>query len=102
MQDSGIDYRGSNTGVFFGNLLTTVDELDDERYEINNYNGVGRCVSIRANRISFTFDLRGPSLTVDTGMHLIFVSNIFVYTLLFLLNSLLSISNCDAPRIMFN
>ncbi|KAF9241407.1 putative nonribosomal peptide synthetase [Melanogaster broomeanus] len=67
LQDSGIDYRGSNTGVFFGNLLTTVDELDDDRYEIDNYNGVGRCVSIRANRISFTFDLRGPSLTVDTA-----------------------------------
>ncbi|KAL4075275.1 hypothetical protein V8B97DRAFT_2022271 [Scleroderma yunnanense] len=67
LQDSGIDYRGSNTGVFFGNLLTTTDELDDERFEINNYNGVGRCVSIRANRISFTFDLRGPSLTVDTA-----------------------------------
>ncbi|KAI6142295.1 putative nonribosomal peptide synthetase [Pisolithus thermaeus] len=67
LQDSGIDYRGSNTGVFFGNLLTTTDELDDDRYEINNYNGVGRCVSIRANRISFTFDLRGPSLTVDTA-----------------------------------
>ncbi|KAG6333238.1 hypothetical protein ID866_5853, partial [Astraeus odoratus] len=69
LQDSGIDYRGSNTGVFFGNLLTTTDELDDDRYEINNYNGVGRCVSIRANRISFTFDLRGPSLTVDTGAY---------------------------------
>ncbi|KAG6329744.1 hypothetical protein ID866_9345, partial [Astraeus odoratus] len=67
LQDSGIDYRGSNTGVFFGNLLTTTNELDDDRYEINNYNAVGRCVSIRANRISFTFDLRGPSFTVDTA-----------------------------------
>ncbi|EIW85840.1 hypothetical protein CONPUDRAFT_80229 [Coniophora puteana RWD-64-598 SS2] len=67
LQDAGIDYRGSKTGVFFGNLLTTTDELDDERYEMNNYNGVGKCVSIRANRISFTFDLRGPSLTVDTA-----------------------------------
>ncbi|KAI9458237.1 putative nonribosomal peptide synthetase, partial [Boletus coccyginus] len=67
LQDSGINYKGSNTGVFFGNLLTTVEELDDERYEISDYNGVGRCVSIRANRISFTFDLRGPSLTVDTA-----------------------------------
>ncbi|KIJ63455.1 polyketide synthetase [Hydnomerulius pinastri MD-312] len=67
LQDSGIDYRGSRTGVFFGNLLTTTDELDDDRYEMNNYNGVGKCVSIRANRISFTFDLRGPSLTVDTA-----------------------------------
>jgi acyl transferase domain-containing protein len=42
-------------------------ELDEDRFEINSYNGIGKCVSIRANRISFTFDLRGPSLTVDTG-----------------------------------
>ncbi|KAG9317960.1 hypothetical protein JVU11DRAFT_12 [Chiua virens] len=47
LQDSGVDYRGSDTGVYFV--------------------GIGRCVSIRANRISFTFDLRGPSLTVDTA-----------------------------------
>ncbi|KAH7927995.1 putative nonribosomal peptide synthetase [Leucogyrophana mollusca] len=67
LQDSGIDYRGSKTGVFLGNLLLTQDELDDDPYEVDNYNGVGRCVSIRANRISFTFDLRGPSLTVDTA-----------------------------------
>ena len=60
--------------MFFGNLLTTVDELDDDRHEVTNYNGVGRCVSMRANRISFTFDLRGPSLTVDTGMSLRFHS----------------------------
>ncbi|KAF9223007.1 ketoacyl-synt-domain-containing protein, partial [Gyrodon lividus] len=67
LQDSGIDYRGSKTGVYFGNLLTTTFELDEDRFEINSYNGVGKCVSIRANRISFTFDLRGPSLTVDTA-----------------------------------
>ncbi|KAG6329538.1 hypothetical protein ID866_9551, partial [Astraeus odoratus] len=67
LQDSGIDYRGSNTGVFFGSLLTTTNELDDDRYEVNNYNAVGRCVSILANHISFTFDLRGPSFTVDTA-----------------------------------
>lgn len=102
LQDSGIDYRGSNTGVFFGNLLTTVDELDDERYEVNNYNGVGRCVSIRANRISFTFDLRGPSLTVDTGAFSTSIPNIPEYTLSILVNSLLGIGNCDAPRALLN
>ncbi|KAG9316160.1 thiolase-like protein [Chiua virens] len=76
LQHSGVDYRGSNTGVYFGNLLT-VGELDENRYEINNQVGIGRCVSIRANRISFTFDLGGPSLAVDpacsasaTAMHL--------------------------------
>ncbi|KIK85335.1 hypothetical protein PAXRUDRAFT_831969 [Paxillus rubicundulus Ve08.2h10] len=67
LQDSGIDYRGSKTGVYFGNLLTTMFELDEDRFEINSYGGIGKCVSIRANRISFTFDLRGPSLTVDTA-----------------------------------
>ncbi|KAF9219105.1 putative nonribosomal peptide synthetase [Gyrodon lividus] len=67
LQDSGIDYRGSKTGVYFGNLLTTLFEVDEDRFEINSYNGIGKCVSIRANRISFTFNLRGPSLTVDTA-----------------------------------
>ncbi|KAF9238195.1 putative nonribosomal peptide synthetase [Melanogaster broomeanus] len=67
LQDSGIDYRGSKTGVYFGNLLSTTFEVDDDRFERNSYNSIGKCVSIRANRISFTFDLRGPSLTVDTA-----------------------------------
>jgi acyl transferase domain-containing protein len=86
LHDSGIDYRGSKTGVYFAQLLTSTNELDDDRYEINSYNGgsllplflphkplthfsqtVGKCIAIRANRVSFTFDLRGPSLTVDTG-----------------------------------
>lgn len=70
LHDSGVDYRGSKTGVYFAQLLTSTFELDDDRYEINSYNGVGKCIAIRANRISFTFDLRGPSLTVDTGASL--------------------------------
>lgn len=65
--DSGIDYRGSNTGVYLGQLLTSTNELADDRYEIDNFNGVGKCIAIRANRISFTFDLKGPSFVLDTG-----------------------------------
>ena len=65
--DSGIDYRGSNTGVYFAQLLTSTGELIDDRYDINNFHGLGKCIALRANRVSFTFDLRGPSLTVDTG-----------------------------------
>lgn len=67
LTDSGIDYRGSNTGVYYSQLLNSAEELEDDRYEINGYHGVGRPVSIRANRISFTFDLRGPSLALDTA-----------------------------------
>jgi acyl transferase domain-containing protein len=46
----------------------STDELKDDRYEINSHNGVGKCIAIRANRISFTFDLKGPSFLLDTGL----------------------------------
>ena len=65
--DSGIDYRGSNTGVFYAQLLNSVEDLEDDRYEINSYHGVGRPIAIRPNRISFTFDLRGQSIALDTA-----------------------------------
>lgn len=35
--------------------------------EINHYDGTGAAMSIAANRVSFTFNLTGPSLTVDTA-----------------------------------
>ena len=66
--DSGIDYRGSNTGVYIGQLLISASELGNgDRYEVSSYQGLGKCISLRSNRVSFTFDLRGPSLMVDTG-----------------------------------
>ena len=65
--DSGVDYRGSNTGVYLGQLLISTDELTDDRYEIGSHTGLGKLIAIRANRISFTFDLKGPSLVLDTG-----------------------------------
>jgi acyl transferase domain-containing protein len=65
--DSGIDYKGSYTGVYYAQLLTSTGELVDDRYDIGNYHGLGKCIALRANRVSFTFDLRGPSLVVDTG-----------------------------------
>ena len=65
--DSGIDYRGSNTGVYLGQLLVSTYELADDRYEINDHTGIGKCIALRANRVSFTFDLKGPSFLLDTG-----------------------------------
>jgi len=102
LQDSDINYRGSNMGTFFGNLLTTVDGLDDDRYEIDSHNGIRHCVSIHANCISFIFDLRSPLLTVDTGMFHASITIVLGYTPSFLLNSLLGISNCDAPHTLLN
>jgi acyl transferase domain-containing protein/acyl-CoA synthetase (AMP-forming)/AMP-acid ligase II/surfactin synthase thioesterase subunit/NADP-dependent 3-hydroxy acid dehydrogenase YdfG len=62
---------GSSTGVFIG--ISTSDYLQlqirlrpgMERY--NAYTGLGTAASIAANRLSFAFNLRGPSLAVDTA-----------------------------------
>ncbi|XP_009950803.1 PREDICTED: probable polyketide synthase 1, partial [Leptosomus discolor] len=35
--------------------------------EINHYDGIGTAMSIAANRVSFTFNLTGPSLAIDTA-----------------------------------
>lgn len=35
--------------------------------EINHYAGTGTAMSIAANRVSYTFNLTGPSLTIDTA-----------------------------------
>lgn len=35
--------------------------------EINHYDGTGVAVSVAANRISYTFNLTGPSLSIDTA-----------------------------------
>jgi acyl transferase domain-containing protein len=67
LMDSGVDYRGSYTGVYYAQLLISAGDLIDDRYAIGNHHGLGKCIALRANRVSFTFDLRGPSLVVDTG-----------------------------------
>lgn len=35
--------------------------------EINHYDGTGTAMSIAANRVSYTFNLTGPSLAIDTA-----------------------------------
>jgi phthiocerol/phenolphthiocerol synthesis type-I polyketide synthase D len=71
LQHGGIDpdsLRGSATGVFIGMCgneyarLTTADLVDVEAYT-----STGAGLSIAANRLSYLFDLRGPSVTLDTA-----------------------------------
>ena len=60
--------RHSQTGVFAGaclgeyGYLSTVDLGD-----VDSWSGTGGALSIIANRVSYYFDLRGPSVTVDTA-----------------------------------
>ncbi|MGY6653504.1 SDR family NAD(P)-dependent oxidoreductase [Amycolatopsis sp. TRM77291] len=60
--------RGSRTGVFVGlsageyGHLTMADPAT-----VDVWSATGAATSIAANRLSYLFDLRGPSLTVDTA-----------------------------------
>lgn len=61
---------GSNTGVFIG--ISTYDygliqSTNDDRDSIDTYTTTGSVMSIAANRISYCFDFKGPSLIVDTA-----------------------------------
>lgn len=63
--------RETATGVFVG--VGGVDysriplQLDNYFEQITAYSGTGNALSIAANRISYTFDLRGPSIAIDTA-----------------------------------
>ncbi|WP_298217876.1 type I polyketide synthase, partial [Halothiobacillus sp.] len=70
-EDAGIPpsiYAGSACGVFVGISSTeygtrTVDDLAS----MNAYSMLGGTLSIAANRLSYVYDLHGPSLSIDTA-----------------------------------
>ncbi|KAI1800249.1 hypothetical protein F4811DRAFT_556979 [Daldinia bambusicola] len=70
--------RGSSTSVFVGNLISEYSSLYGYDDEINSqYQATGTSSSMLSNRLSWFYDLRGPSLTLDTacsstltGLHL--------------------------------
>lgn len=72
-EDAGIPataLAGTRTGVFIG--ISTHDYGDTQMYPqhrgyIDMHTNSGTATSIAANRISFTYDLRGPSLSIDTA-----------------------------------
>jgi len=73
LEDAGIPQEriaGSSGGVFVG--ISSYDYggmqyRENERSGIDAYTNVGAALCIAANRISYLFDLRGPSLAVDTA-----------------------------------
>ena len=71
LEDAGLTMprlAGSPTGVFVGISINEYGFLQHGRHElINGHSGAGNALSIAANRISYFFDLRGPSLAVDTA-----------------------------------
>jgi acyl transferase domain-containing protein/NADPH:quinone reductase-like Zn-dependent oxidoreductase/NAD(P)-dependent dehydrogenase (short-subunit alcohol dehydrogenase family)/acyl carrier protein len=72
-EDAGIPIdrlRGSNTAVYVGGFTLdhqAIAYLPQNRRLISSHTSVGASMTLLSNRISYTFDLRGPSMTVDTA-----------------------------------
>ena len=71
LEDAGIaadSLGGSRTGVFVGISGSDYSRLLASRSgSPDAYSGTGNAMSIAANRLSYFFDLRGPSWAVDTA-----------------------------------
>src|SRR5882672_5277589 len=70
-EDAGIPpskFSGSSAGVYIGASTTDYSDLRlGDPAGADSYFMTGSTLSILANRISYVFDLRGPSLAVDTA-----------------------------------
>ncbi|MEV4053181.1 beta-ketoacyl synthase N-terminal-like domain-containing protein [Amycolatopsis sp. NPDC049688] len=70
LEDAGIaptSLRGSRTGVFTGIATHDYGHLTMTGGEPDLWTATGAAGSIAANRLSYVYDLRGPSMAVDTA-----------------------------------
>ena len=71
LEDAGLppsSLSGSETGVYVGGSQTDYAHAMFSDHAIADpHFATGNALAILANRISYIFDLRGPSLTIDTA-----------------------------------
>jgi phthiocerol/phenolphthiocerol synthesis type-I polyketide synthase C len=71
LADAGLpasQLAGSPTGVFVGISGSEYGQAQlTDLAQVNSYMGTGGALSIAANRLSYVFDWRGPSVAVDTA-----------------------------------
>jgi acyl transferase domain-containing protein/acyl-CoA synthetase (AMP-forming)/AMP-acid ligase II/acyl carrier protein len=71
LEDAGIvasSLKGTKTGVFIGIGNSDYNKtFSTDKSLLNSYSGLGNASSIAANRLSYFYDLKGPSLSVDTA-----------------------------------
>ena len=73
MEDAGLrrdQLDGSRTSVYVGSFMydyLCIQAASEQRDEINPYVAMGTTVAALANRISYDFNLKGPSISLDTA-----------------------------------
>ncbi|HEY7417668.1 MAG TPA: polyketide synthase, partial [Ktedonobacteraceae bacterium] len=71
LEDAGIPFpevAGSSTSVFIGIGWNDYLRLQTRNWsEIDGYTSTGNASSLAANRLSYFFDFKGPSVALDTG-----------------------------------
>nr|VFJ71878.1 MAG: epothilone polyketide synthase D [Candidatus Kentron sp. FW] len=71
LEDAGIPMdrlKGSNTGVYIGGFMLDYQSIvAANRHRVDIHTATGMSHTVLSNRLSYTFDLRGPSFTVDTA-----------------------------------
>jgi len=71
VEDAGIPsskIAGTTAGIYIGASTTDYSDLRlGDPASADSYSMTGNTLSVLANRISYVFDLRGPSLTIDTA-----------------------------------
>ncbi|XDV47791.1 hypothetical protein PO909_017347 [Leuciscus waleckii] len=71
LEDAGIPLEkvsGTQTGVYIGLMNRDYETLlNNSPSTISHYNGTGTAMSIAANRISYIFNLTGPSFAIDSA-----------------------------------
>ena len=59
---------GSNTSVYVGALGVDYNRFFENDEEIQaTYKAIGNAAAILSNRLSWFYDLRGPSMTIETA-----------------------------------
>jgi len=70
-EDAGLpleNVAGSRTGVFMGIMWNDYLRLQSTNYShLNGYSTTGSAFAFAPNRLSYVFDLKGPSVAVDTA-----------------------------------
>lgn len=73
-EDAGIPadtLAGTDVGVFIGGFTLDYQLLQNQgrtsRYRFKTHSATGMMMTMLANRISYAFDLRGPSMSIDTA-----------------------------------